>query len=330
MTDRGRDLDLHGMMDVLWLAETVRDRHGARRPAAGPAFPPAADAAGAAPPDGPGQLDDQGESSFTPPIGTPAPDGELLRQRHGPQLSEAGAGMTAARGTVDDRIGAAGRALRPLRRTVPRPGGEELDEDRTVRVSADADLPVVITRTRTERWLDLALVLDVSPSMGLWRDTVAETTRALERAGVFRDVRVWRLFPGADGALVLHTPAGQRRRPTELLDYSGRRLIAVLTDGIDDRWRRESTVAFLRKWATHNPIVILQPLPPSMWHRTSLPPIPMRARQRVPGIWRHPSPDPRHPVDEGWVPVVGGARRSGPPAFDAGRAARPAAVGGPW
>ena len=47
--------------------------------------------------------------------------------------------------------------------------------------------------TVTGALLDLALVVDESDSMLIWRRTVTELQRLLENYGVFRTVRVWGL-----------------------------------------------------------------------------------------------------------------------------------------
>nr|WP_304412717.1 MULTISPECIES: tetratricopeptide repeat protein [unclassified Actinoplanes] len=196
------------------------------------------------------------------------------------------------------------RALRPLRRRVPRRDRIALDEERTLRVSADLGRPVVITRPHTERWLDLALVIDASPTMGIWQEKVAGLRTAVRRSGVFRDVRVLRLVTDDVGDLALLTTGGQRHQPSELLDRTGRRLIALVTDGVDDRWHTIEAAAMLARWSAHNPVLTLQVLPPALWHRTALPPLPLRPRQVRPGIWQSTSPYPAEYETSNWIPVA--------------------------
>ena len=62
-----------------------------------------------------------------------------------------------------------------------------------------------VLRPALTRWLDLALVIDQSPSMAVWARTVEELRRLLERHGAFRDVRIWLLNTDrADGRSALY------------------------------------------------------------------------------------------------------------------------------
>ena len=52
-------------------------------------------------------------------------------------------------------------------------------------------LSLSVLRSATERWLDLALVIDASSSMAIWQDTVDQFRAALKSARVFRHVHTW-------------------------------------------------------------------------------------------------------------------------------------------
>ena len=58
---------------------------------------------------------------------------------------------------------------------------------------AEEGLWVPALRPARDRWLDLSLVVDVSPSMGLWRPLAEELYRLLGCTGAFRTVRLWGL-----------------------------------------------------------------------------------------------------------------------------------------
>ncbi len=77
---------------------------------------------------------------------------------------------------------ALGHALRPLKRRVPSATAVVLDEEATVDRVADEGIWAPVVRPELTRWLDLALVIDQSPSMAVWARTVEEL-RSLLRIG---------------------------------------------------------------------------------------------------------------------------------------------------
>jgi len=64
-----------------------------------------------------------------------------------------------------------------------------LDVTATVEQIANGGPSTPILRPARERWLDIALVIDDSASMRVWRETVREFGALLARHGSFRDVR---------------------------------------------------------------------------------------------------------------------------------------------
>ncbi len=107
-----------------------------------------------------------------------------------------------------------------------------------------------------------------------WREAIQEFRRVLQRLGAFRDVRTWRLLtaPGPAGVLSL-TPEGSRaarRRPGELSDPSGRRIILVASDCTTEAWRDGSVRDLLEAWGRTQPVALVQVLPPSLWLQTAL------------------------------------------------------------
>jgi tetratricopeptide (TPR) repeat protein len=172
---------------------------------------------------------------------------------------------------------ALGRALRPLARREPSPTLKVLDEPASIRSAADLDLWVPVLRPARVRAFKLALVVDAAASMAAWFEALDEFRRVLERAGAFRDVRVWRLRPddarGSDGGLRLVPESGSRRarrRPEELSDPTGRRLILVASDCASAPWHSGQVRALLTHWGQRQPVAILQVLPPSLWRQTGL------------------------------------------------------------
>jgi hypothetical protein len=164
-------------------------------------------------------------------------------------------------------------ALQPLNRRSASPTGFLLDENATAdRIAREGRRLPVLTAV-SEKWLDLALVVDDGPSMSIWQDTAAGFRTMLENVGAFRDVRVWRLNTDAHSGdpLLLRSgaPAGQAmvRSPWELHDPSHRRVILVFSDGISRAWRDRRMSGLLEQWGTAGHVSIVQPLPQRLWSR---------------------------------------------------------------
>ncbi|MFR9775142.1 SAV_2336 N-terminal domain-related protein [Micromonospora sp. MS34] len=171
-----------------------------------------------------------------------------------------------------DRLGLQ-RALRPLTRRVPSSREHILDEEATVRAAAehlliDRPWPAVMVPA-TERWLDLAVVVDTSASMAMWRELATAVAGTLAGSGTFRQVGRWRLNRDDAGRAVLSTWQGEPRHAAELVDPSGRRVVLVLSDCVDRSWHTGDAGALLHRWARHGPVAVLQPLPERMWSRTA-------------------------------------------------------------
>jgi formylglycine-generating enzyme required for sulfatase activity len=144
-----------------------------------------------------------------------------------------------------------------------------IDESATVDWIAQTDLWMPQLQPALEPWLELALVIDESESMILWRHAVNELQRVLKHYGMFRDVRVWGM--GRDGAKQIYLRSQTRfHSPKELIDPQNRRLIVVVSDVTDDLWREAQMLSILREWTASNPVAILQMLPAWMWSRTAL------------------------------------------------------------
>ncbi|MFJ1702061.1 TIR-like protein FxsC [Kitasatospora sp. NPDC088346] len=165
------------------------------------------------------------------------------------------------------------RALRPLKRRVPHPRRRLLDETATAERLAEALrsptaprapaavrwLPVL--RPDTERWLDVHLVLDCGPTMGMWRPLARELRAVLQQTGAFRTVATARL--GAAGTLT-------DCRPTD-----GRSAVLVLSDCMGPQWRPgpagDSWHRTLLGMARRVPVAVVQPLPERLWRLAAVP-----------------------------------------------------------
>jgi tetratricopeptide (TPR) repeat protein len=182
------------------------------------------------------------------------------------------------------------RALRPLKRRVPssRPDDVVVDEEATAERAAQLGLWWPVTAPESQRWLDLTLVVDASPSMSLWRSTVAGLVSVIEQAGAFRSIQTRMLDtdrPGQEYPEVPILRGGTRRTPArssaELLDSSGRRILLVVTDGVGEIWQQDLLYPMFAQWGRAMPTGVLQLLPQPHWGRGQLPM--HRTRLTVPG-----------------------------------------------
>ncbi|MFG2978633.1 TIR-like protein FxsC [Streptomyces sp. NPDC048331] len=253
----GRDLDGISVAELLWLAATSR---GGRSANPGRAVPDQAV------PSAPGVMDPRERisawgPSLTPVYGPSAPGGEARPARK----------VSLPRGTALPRAREIARALRPLRRPWAAGRRQQLDIGETVSGYARSGELLPAFRPAPERWFDATVVLDRSPTMAVWGDTVDELLKVLATTGAFRTLRVrevaaWGAEPGADRS------TDGRRRPGVGVSRSARqrRLTLVLSDcvagvvGDDGRWDR------IHDWAGAGPTVLVNPLPPKIWRHTGL------------------------------------------------------------
>ena len=169
-----------------------------------------------------------------------------------------------------------GKALRPLMRRVQSRTETVLDEVATAERIAEEKILVPVLKPALERWFDLALIADESPSMGIWRRTVVELQRLLERHGAFRNVQTWGLLTNEKGQIRLRSGIGAAARsrrlhsPNELVDPIGQRLFLVVSDCVSSMWRDGTVTEALIPWVKSGPLAIVQMLPEQLWERTAL------------------------------------------------------------
>ncbi|MEV6603860.1 FxSxx-COOH system tetratricopeptide repeat protein [Kutzneria sp. NPDC051319] len=177
------------------------------------------------------------------------------------------------------------KALRPFRRTVPSRLRSELDEDATAEQAAGRDRITPVLRAALDRPLDAVLVVDSSESMVIWRHTAAEFRTLLERQGAFSTVRLFHLDTDQVKPLVLRTENDAvSLSPSQLLDPTGRRLVIVLTDGIGAAWQESMAQRWLARWGRCGPVAVVNVLPQSLWHWSSLDPMAATLRAPAPRV----------------------------------------------
>ncbi|MEU5691821.1 SAV_2336 N-terminal domain-related protein [Actinosynnema sp. NPDC020468] len=265
-------VDAHGddLADALWLA-SLSTKDGVRTP-----DPPVREDSPPAPAPPPPPLVVPPRRSDPPsPAPTTVPV-HLPRHVGGGAVAGVPTSVAGVRALRDPS--ALARALRPVKRRVPSPRLRVVDDRATADLIADTGLWLPVVRPVRERWLDLALVVDDSASMVVWRQSVRELRGVLEQLGAFRDVRQWRVT--TDGPPVLHGEArrSSARSVRELVDPTGRRVVLVVSDGLGAAWRDGGMTRLLTTWGKAGPVAVLQPLPLRLWRRTGLPVVPTSLR----------------------------------------------------
>ncbi|SRR5260221_130241 len=76
-----------------------------------------------------------------------------------------------------------GRSLRPFMRRVPSRTKFTLDEQSTAQRIAEERLWIPVLNPALTHWFEVALIIDASASMIIWRQTIAELQLLLERQG---------------------------------------------------------------------------------------------------------------------------------------------------
>ena len=184
------------------------------------------------------------------------------------------------------------RSLRPFKRRVPSRTSFVVDEAATAARVAEEGIWMPVLRPAPARWLDLAIVVDTSPSMVVWRRTLAELRMLAERLGAFRSVRVLAVDSSTDPSKPLTVrPAplsggptvGLEREPATLIDPTGRQVILVVTDAVSGAWRDGRMDKLLRRWGTVAPVAVATVLPQRMWAGTGIRAVPAQLHAPTPG-----------------------------------------------
>lgn len=185
------------------------------------------------------------------------------------------------------------RALRPWKRH-----GRETDHSEPQGVTTGGygvSIGMNDAADQSGRCLDLDLVVDRSPTMAVWQDTVTALRAVLD--GVYRTVEIRDLTFDDDG--VPQLPAGQRTADRT-------RVVIVVSDCAAAAWRRPGIWLLLRQWASATPAALLNPLPMVLWRRTGLNLPAGRMTPTTPGGASIPVPGSAVPLARGggdWLPV---------------------------
>ncbi|MET4925411.1 tetratricopeptide repeat-containing serine/threonine-protein kinase [Streptomyces sp. PSRA5] len=265
------------LLDVLWLAGNLppdaaplaRAGPPAHRRQSGPhdeSPRPTRDPPPAAPADRPGSEPSRNSASELPLRAA-------TRTDKGGKADSAPRRALAVRAPDSRLLGARelrlGKSLRPLRQRFPDHRRHELDVGRTVAAMADTGLPETVTRPVRTRWLSLALLVDDGVSMVLWQRLATEVRTLMERAGAFRDIRVYGLDTrGAHAPLLNTRPYGNKgphQTPGSVSDPTGDTLVLVISDGVGEAWWNGRMREAMTLWARCGPTAVVHALPTRLW-----------------------------------------------------------------
>ncbi|MFI6359286.1 TIR-like protein FxsC [Streptomyces sp. NPDC050743] len=268
------DLDGTALAEVLWLAARI---------GAGPAVPQA----GASPePPAVGAPKPPAAPSFPGPgpghTAAPGPSRPLHERLRGASARISGAAVATPQGAGLPLAEEVTRALRPWKRPWPRGHRPALDIDATVDGYARSGELIPVFRPAPERWFGLVLVVDRSPAMRVWRETIADFTAVLDRLGAFRTLQTRELGFGANGPEI-RDGLGRLTGPGELRSPDARRLVIVVSDCAGPQWREPEVWRRIRGWSLTTPVALLNPLPPKLWRRTALGLPSVRVQASAPG-----------------------------------------------
>ena len=261
----GLDLDATSIAEALWLA--------AARAADSPSPPPAP------PPDARRQPATAGADPLSPERIRPAPPATAPPDRRaatpGDDQDAGAEPLVTGRRTLVGRARAGpqpldlSRALRPFKRRWPDGRKLQLDIEETVRSYARTWKLVPKFRPAPERWFEVDIVIDDSPSMTVWGDMVSVLSTLLRQLGAFRTIRTWRI--SVTGPVPrLHNEGGQPAGTGQLRSPGGRRLIILVSDGSAAGWLRPEAWDLVRDWAGSTPTALISPLATRLWARTGL------------------------------------------------------------
>ncbi|MEU2422292.1 TIR-like protein FxsC [Streptomyces sp. NPDC007851] len=203
-----------------------------------------------------------------------------------------------------------GRAVRPWKRRWPQGRRPALDIDATVDGYARSGELLPVFGPEPERWFDLTVVVDRSPAMRVWQETVTDFAAVLDRLGAFRTLQMCDLL-FTDGGPEIRNRQAEPMGHGRLRSSDGRRLVIVVSDCAAAGWRDGAVWRLLREWATSTPVALLNPLPVKLWRRTGLDLPTVRVFSATPGAVnarlsfdRPPLlPDGEAARDDGWLPV---------------------------
>jgi tetratricopeptide (TPR) repeat protein len=161
------------------------------------------------------------------------------------------------------------RSLRPLRCRLPTRYQLELDVDATITAICETRRCVSIFSPARNRWLDIVLVVEKSPTMRLWQETANEWRDALLRGVAPRKLSSLEAEWTTSG-LSLKNHVGSIISPRSLAAPGRSTLIVYLSDAVGPGWMTAQVPEQLQRWTKNAAVVFVQVLPPQLWGFSSL------------------------------------------------------------
>ncbi|MEO3785988.1 FxSxx-COOH system tetratricopeptide repeat protein [Actinocorallia sp. B10E7] len=270
------------IQDALWLAEHLGPPAPRAKPSVGedpPRTEPPPERSSAPPP--PGKPGPVPPPDRPPPVSSPPEMGLFLSD--GVEIPSSRAVRVPAPKAIPSALPIA-RALRPLHLKTDSSTSAGVDERRTAERIAETGLWQPLLAPLPERRFELALVVDESASMPMWRQTIKEFHSILRQLGAFRDIRLWRLVTSGRRAPRLLSGDGSERAPEELLDPAGRRIVLLVSDCLGPAWQDERIAKPLDLWGGSGPVAIVQPLPERLWWRSGVSMHRIKVASAAPGV----------------------------------------------
>lgn len=276
------ELDDVAIAEVLWLAAvregpSSSDGNASGNDLSAPAGSSRDDSARPALPDAPPAPSPSEEPVSAPapnPSGATAATREVYENIAGAGSSRgaavSGRPFATPRGSALPRSLELGRALRPFKRAWAPGPRRVLDIDATARDYARSGELLPTLRARPERFLDLALVVDRSPSMAVWQEVAEEFATVLNRLGAFKRVRTWDLMMDDDGQPLLRSKNSARADAHTSPPTGPWSQVIVLSDCSADGWYRPAVWRRLHEWGAASPTTLVNPLPSRLWRLTGL------------------------------------------------------------
>lgn len=178
---------------------------------------------------------------------------------------------------------AMGRAFQPFTRPWPQGARSRLDVELTVDAYAESGILVPVMTPEPERWFDLVVITDSTPSMMVWQADIGSLVSLLNGTGIFRRTKRWQLDP------TTATVTDGRGRPVDAPARTGlaagaRRLVLLISDFAAPAWDNAPPWQLVHGLAAAAPTVLIDPLPPHLWAHSGLdhPTAPVHAK--TPGV----------------------------------------------
>src|ERR1043165_7050004 len=263
------------LRDLLWLTPRVGPRRNAQAPA--PPADPCYSEAGAALPEAAGRGD-----PASPTVSRTLAEGGCGTEEQRLSVYQSigrtpGPGPTIPAMPVPlkqppriPRTRAITRALRPLTK-IASLSEPVFDEVATAERYAEQRVFEPGTEASPSRWLRLDLIIERTPSIRIWKESIDELQRVLERHSAFRSIRSWNLVDEG-GTLEVRTWSRRPRtvRWGELTDTTAPQLVLVVSDCVSGAWTDGRRGELLGTWSNRGPVAVVQVLPPELWHQTGL------------------------------------------------------------